>query len=42
MADAKLVSPDNGPYIVTGTFGLVDSQGKKFSVEGEVRLCRCR
>ena len=33
---------ENGPYLVTGPVGLVDHEGRAFTVEGDnVALCRC-
>ena len=41
MADATVTPTDNGPYIVTGNFTLVDGEGNEFEVDGEAWLCRC-
>lgn len=43
MAKETTISTyENGPFLVTGEFRLVDAGGKEFSVEKEtIALCRC-
>lgn len=41
MADSTVVPTDNGPYMVSGSFSLIDADGKEISVEGDAYLCRC-
>lgn len=39
---ARISTYENGPYLVTGSFRLVDAGGEEFLVEKEtVALCRC-
>ncbi len=39
---AKISTYEDGPYLVTGSFRLVDAEGDEFSVEKEtIALCRC-
>ena len=38
---AKITVLNNGPYMVEGEFTLQDAQGKAFTVQGQVFLCRC-
>ncbi|MDP8950775.1 MAG: CDGSH iron-sulfur domain-containing protein [Actinomycetota bacterium] len=39
---AKISTYENGPFLVTGSFRLVDAEGDEFSVDKEtVALCRC-
>lgn len=39
MGDIKI--RDNGPYIVKGSFTLVDADGKAFETNEAIALCRC-
>jgi CDGSH-type Zn-finger protein len=40
--DCTIKVNENGPYVVSGTFTLVDKDGNKFTVEkAAVALCRC-
>jgi CDGSH-type Zn-finger protein len=32
---------DSGPYLVTGSFQVIDADRNVYSVEGPVALCRC-
>ena len=42
MADVTITPRANGPLMVQGDFKIVDSQGREYSVSGEVAtLCRC-
>jgi len=41
MADTTIQTKPNGPYLVTGDFTLLDSQGQRIEVRGKVSLCRC-
>lgn len=43
MAKETTISTyENGPFLVTGEFRLLDAGGEEFSVEKEtVALCRC-
>lgn len=41
LAKAKITVTDNGPYIVTGAFELVDADGHAFETTKETSLCRC-
>ena len=39
---ATITVRPNGPYIVTGTFTILDPEGRAFKLEGDrVSLCRC-
>ena len=39
---ATITPRPNGPYVVTGTFKIVDSDGKEWVMEGDrITLCRC-
>ena len=39
---AKISTYEDGPYLVTGVFRVVDVEGDEFSVDKEtVALCRC-
>ena len=37
----KIKVNDNGPYVVTGNFEVVDSEGNVFETKKAVSLCRC-
>ncbi|HET7560103.1 MAG TPA: CDGSH iron-sulfur domain-containing protein [Limnochordia bacterium] len=39
MAEIKV--RDNGPYLVSGTFELVDAEGNRFETKETIALCRC-
>ncbi|WP_106495288.1 CDGSH iron-sulfur domain-containing protein [Lentibacillus sp. Marseille-P4043] len=41
MADANIKVNDNGPYVVTGSFEVVDAEGNTFQTKKAVSLCRC-
>jgi CDGSH-type Zn-finger protein len=43
MADVKIRTRPNGPFLVEGGFTLVDSEGKEFKLEPNKNyaLCRC-
>ena len=41
MADATIVSTDNGPYWASGNFVVTDADGNEFPVDGDAYLCRC-
>lgn len=41
MEEAKIKTNDNGPYVVTGSFELVDAEGNRFETKKAVSLCRC-
>lgn len=41
MSKATIRINDNGPYIVTGTFELVDANGEVFETKKAISLCRC-
>lgn len=41
MADTKITVSDNGPYLIKGSFDIVDEQGNTFKKEDTVALCRC-
>lgn len=41
MKNAKIKVNDNGPYIVTGSFEIVDAEGNVFETKKAVSLCRC-
>ena len=42
MADATITPRQNGPYMIQGDFEIVDAQGNKYSVDGDIAmLCRC-
>ena len=38
----KISLYEDGPYLVTGSFQLLDAEGEGFSIEKEtIALCRC-
>ncbi len=40
--EAKISTYEDGPYLVRGSFRLVDAEGDEFSVAKEtIALCRC-
>ena len=40
--EAKISTYEDGPYLVKGSFRLVDAEGDEFSVAKEtIALCRC-
>jgi len=41
MSASNIKVNDNGPYIVTGTFELVDANGETFETRKAISLCRC-
>ena len=42
MADVKIQTLRNGPYLVTGPVEVVDADGRSFKVERmTIALCRC-
>ena len=42
MGEAEISTYENGPFLVTGPFRLLDAGGEEFGVEKEtVALCRC-
>lgn len=41
MKDVKIKVEDNGPYIISGDFQMVDETGQTFKKEKEISLCRC-
>ncbi len=41
MSGAKIKVNDNGPYVVTSSFELVDATGERFETKKAVSLCRC-
>ena len=44
MADFKVTTRPNGPFLVEGSFDLVDSQGNAFTLNPDkpaIALCRC-
>ncbi|MGE5449784.1 MAG: CDGSH iron-sulfur domain-containing protein [Methanomassiliicoccales archaeon] len=41
MADVKIQSLDNGPFMVNGGAQLVDGQGNVMASKEECYLCRC-
>lgn len=42
MADVRIQTLRNGPYLVTGPVDVVDADGRHFKVERmTVALCRC-
>ena len=42
MEETSISTYENGPFLVTGPFRLVDAGGDEFAVEKEtVALCRC-
>jgi len=41
MAESKINASDNGPYIISGAFTVLDGAGQEFAVDGEAYLCRC-
>lgn len=42
MADVTITPRANGPYLIQGSFEVVDAQGNKYTVDGDViTLCRC-
>lgn len=41
MAESKIRVNNNGPYIVTGSFEVIDADGNVFETKKAVSLCRC-
>lgn len=41
MSDASIKVNDNGPYVLRGSFIIVDADGNPIEREGTVALCRC-
>ncbi|HLR09373.1 MAG TPA: CDGSH iron-sulfur domain-containing protein [Bacillota bacterium] len=41
MAEANIKVRDNGPYLITGSFEIVDAEGNTFETKKAVSLCRC-
>jgi CDGSH-type Zn-finger protein len=41
MADANIKVNDSGPYMVTGSFEVVDGEGNEYESKKAVALCRC-
>lgn len=44
MAEVKITTRPNGPFLVEGPFRLVDSQGNEFQIDDSkpaYALCRC-
>lgn len=41
MADATIKVNDNGPYLVRGTFEVLDAEGNAYESKETVALCRC-
>ena len=41
MAEVTIEATPNGPYLVTGTIELRDTDGKTLPTKGKVWLCRC-
>ena len=42
MADVSITPRANGPLLIQGNFEIVDAQGNKYSIDGDVvTLCRC-
>lgn len=41
MSKSTIKVNDNGPYIITGSFELVDANGDVFETKKAISLCRC-
>ena len=41
MADVKIEARPNGPYVVTGSIELCDTNGNVLATEERTVLCRC-
>ena len=41
MSKAIIRVNNNGSYVVTGNFEIVDAEGKAFNTKKAVALCRC-
>ena len=42
MADTKITTLDNGPFLVNGSVIVTDAEGNQFDSKSEsVALCRC-
>lgn len=41
MADATIKVNDNGPYLVRGTFEMLDAEGNAYEAKETLALCRC-
>ncbi len=41
MAETTIEIRDNGPYLVKGSYTLVDAEGKAFETKDTIALCRC-
>lgn len=41
MTESKINASDDGPYIISGAFTILDGAGQEFKIDDEVYLCRC-
>lgn len=41
MSGSTIKVNDNGSYLLTGTFEIIDAEGNKFETKKAVSLCRC-
>lgn len=42
MSENKIMSLDNGPYLVSGSVTITDADGTAYEIDGETAaLCRC-
>ncbi len=43
MADVEISARENGPFLITGSVKLADSEGNAFDLGGKetIALCRC-
>lgn len=41
LSEVEITVRDHGPYLVSGSFRLLDAEGNAFETKGTVALCRC-
>ena len=41
MNDTTITPTDNGPYLIAGSFTVLDAEGNEYGVSGTIALCRC-
>lgn len=38
---SKIQVDDDGPYVLSGSFELVDAEGNEYETDSSISLCRC-
>jgi CDGSH-type Zn-finger protein len=41
MNDTTITPTDNGPYLIAGSFAVLDAEGHEYEVSDTIALCRC-